>query len=122
MAMQITLAKIDGKNIEFIENQLSINVTDNLKPICDAFFEEESFLENGDEEIIVETVHRKDLKDLSDKLKTAVNESYEKFKETKGQETKMEHVYALRDFDLFKDLIIRLLISEEDKELVIAII
>lgn len=122
MAKRITLAKIDGKNIEFIENNQSINVTDNLKPICDVFFEEEPFLEDGDEEIFVATVHHKDFKNLSDKLEYACDESYEQYKKTKGNEAKMELVSAMRDFDLFKTLIINLLMLAESKEVVLAII
>ena len=74
MAMQIMFASISGNNIKYPEESHCINVTANLKPICDEFFEEKTFLEDG-EEIIIQVVRHEKVKEFSERIEKNVSET-----------------------------------------------
>ena len=72
MALQIMSGTLHGAGrdteILYDYNDPQINITDTLKPICDDFFKERTFLE-GDEEITVSIVPFNGVKHLSDRIK-----------------------------------------------------
>ena len=72
MALQIMSGTLHGAGrdteILYDYNDPQINITDTLKPICDDFFKERTFLE-GDEEITVSIVPLNGVKHLSDRIK-----------------------------------------------------
>lgn len=120
MAMQIMYAKTSGKNIEYSENSPQINVTDNLNSICNDYFKEEAFLEDG-ETIIVQTVHLSNVKNLSERIESEIFELLERLKKTRGDEAKAEIIAAIKDYTLFRSLIISMLLSAKDDDVVLTI-
>lgn len=120
MAMQIMFARISGKVIEYPDNPSYINVTDNLKPICNEFFKEESFLED-EEEIIVQVVRLEEIKKLSERIEKQVIALLGQLKRTKGDSAKEEIEADIRDYIMLSSLIISMLVSTRGQNAILTI-
>ena len=120
MAMQIMSAKVTDKTITYFENAKQINVTNALKPICDRFFQEETLLEE-DENITVQVARICVMPELSEYLANEILSSVEKLNETKGNEAKSEIASNIKDYVLFRSIIISMLMTDDAQNSVLLI-
>lgn len=120
MAMQIMFASISGNNIKYPKESHCINLTANLKPICDEFFEEKTFLEDG-EEIIIQVVRHEKVKEFSERIEKNVTELLGELKITKGDGAKEKIITDIKDYVLLRSLIISMLVSSKVQDVVLTI-
>ena len=109
MSMQIMVGINLCSEIEFIENQKEVNLTDNLKEICEKYFTEKIFFEDS-EEIRYRIIYAESVQKLNEEMDDCMLETINDIKATKGNEAKNKLVEKLHDYGLLKTQIIEMLL------------
>lgn len=122
MSMQIMVGINLCSEIEFIENQKEVNLTDNLKEICEKYLTEKKFFEDS-EEIMYRIIYAESIQKLNKEMDDCVLETISNIKATKGNEAKNTLVEKLRDYSLLKTQIIEmLLLIQKGKDAVLVLV
>lgn len=122
MSMQIMVGINLCSEIEFIENQKEVNLTDNLKEICEKYFTEKIFFEDS-EEIRYRIIYAESVQKLNEEMDDCMLETINDIKATKGNEAKNKLVEKLHDYGLLKTQIIEmLLLIQKGKDAVLVLV
>lgn len=122
MSMQIMVGINLCSEIEFIENQKEVNLTDDLKEICGKYLTEKRFFEDS-EEIMYRIISSESIQKVNKEMDDCVLETISNIKATKGNEAKKTLVEKLRDYSLLKTQIIEmLLLIQKGKDAVLVLV
>lgn len=120
MAMQIMPARVSEKNVIYDDSIKPINLTEELSSICEGFFESEKLSEDG-EEIIVDVLNGDRIKEMAERLEKEIILAIEKMRTTRGEEAKNEIACRIKDYVLFRSIIIATLLLNNSQDLAIII-
>jgi hypothetical protein len=122
MAMQIMIGIKKENEIIIDENQRQVNYTETLKEICNIYFEEMNFTEEG-EEITYSAIESKSFLEvvqlLCKKQESVINE----IKEVRGNEQRNKLIDRLQDYNLMISVLVEAsLLSKKNKEVFVVLV
>ncbi len=122
MAMQIMIGIKKGTEVFFDEKQKLVNYTDTIKEICNNYFEEMNFTEDGEEitySVIESNIFDKVMQLICEKQESIINE----IRNVRGNEERNDIVNRLNDYILIMSIFVNAIsLSKQNRDVVIVLV
>ena len=115
MAFRVNLGKVHNSELEYLECDTLVRVTENLEELCDKHFVQEKFLEE-EEEINISIVYSDKIPDLIIDIDNKADIVFSELKNTKGKDKISELIECLKDYWLLKKIAVELMLKANGKQ------